>query len=157
MSELMVPDRQQLRRWLEELGISFDQCSDCDGLHLTDIESQEGVVNSRVFIEPYGVLFTTELELRTWALVPLGAELGRLNMEYPTLKLFCDVVDEEVPILVAAAVLPTGVGIAVQQLAQFIEMGTAACLRLHEECRQVDYLYLTDAESAGPRPRGSLH
>lgn len=43
-------------------------------------------------MENDGIMFTTELEIRPTALLPLVADLGRLNMNYPALKVFVDVV-----------------------------------------------------------------
>ncbi len=157
MTSLIVPDKEQLQQWLDELGVDTYQCQDCAGLHLSEVEEQSGVINSRLFVEPFGLLLTTELELRTQAMLPLSADLGRLSMDYPLLKLFSDVVDEDVPILVAAAVLPTGAGINAAQLRQFLELAVPASVQLSAECLQRDYLFLTDDGAASARPRSSLH
>ena len=97
-----------LKSWLDEMGSEFYVCRECDGLHLPALQDAAGVIDSRLFLEDYGLLLTTELEVRPAALLHVSADLGRLNMDYPTLKVFLDVVDEAVPQLVVGANLCLG-------------------------------------------------
>ncbi len=83
------------------------------------------------------------------ALLPLAADLGRMNMDYPTLKLFQDVVDDATPQLVAAGILPAAAGLTLEQVANFLSMTIAATRQLAEECLQLNYLF---AQSEGPQP-----
>jgi hypothetical protein len=145
-----VPDKNLLEYWLRESGVDFYECHQCAGLHFRELQEVEGVVESRLFLEPYGLLLTTELEVRPMALMHISADLGRLNMDYPILKLFLDVVDDAVPQLAAAAVLQTGVGVTPEQFSQFTATTVEATRQLAQECKHLDYLYLAD--DAAPTP-----
>jgi hypothetical protein len=156
MNTTVKPDRDQLERWLEESHVAYDLCGQCEGLHIRALQVLEGAVDSRLFLERYGVLLTTELEVRPMALFAISADLGRLNMDYPTLKLFLDVVDDATPQLVVAGVLPAGGGLTLQQFANFVAMTMEGTRQLAEECLQLDYLF---QQGAAPqdKPTTSLH
>ena len=62
MLELQQPDRNLLQRWLEDARVDYELCPHCEGLHLTTLRAVEGVIDSRLFLERYGLLLTTELE-----------------------------------------------------------------------------------------------
>jgi hypothetical protein len=63
-------DRTQLIGWLREARVEFSECGECEGLHLAALQGIEGVIDSRLFMERYGLLLTTELEIRPMALLP---------------------------------------------------------------------------------------
>ena len=67
MSEPQAPNRELLERWLRESRVEFEDCGRCEGLHLPPLRSIEGVIDSRLFLERYGLLLTTELEIRPMA------------------------------------------------------------------------------------------
>ncbi len=154
MSAPRSPDKAILKTWLDETGTEYYLCNQCEGLHLPDLQGLEGVVDSRLFQENYGVLLTTELEIRPMALLALSADLGRINMDYPTLKIFLDVVDDATPQLVVAGILPAGGGVTREQFAQFVALSVEGTGRLAEECLQLDYLF---AEGGRAPPSSSLH
>ncbi len=156
MSSLEYPDQATLQRWLEEARVEFYLCDQCSGLHLPVLQEVEGVIDSRLFLESYGLLLTTELEIRPMALLPIAADLGRLNMDYPTLKIFTDVVDDATPQLVAAAQIPTSAGLTLKQCAHFVATAVGATRALAAECQQLDYL-VQPAESEDVAPPGALH
>ncbi|MEE4279201.1 MAG: YbjN domain-containing protein [Halieaceae bacterium] len=153
---LEKPDRSLLKRWLEEARVQYSECGECEGLHLAALQSIEGVIDSRLFLERYGLLLTTEIEIRPMALLPLAADLGRINMDYPTLKIFLDVVDDATPQLVMAGVLPTQSGLTLTQCAHFISTTMDATRQLCAECLQLDYLFEEGADR-GQSPNRALH
>lgn len=155
MSDPRDPDRETLRDWLDGCKTEYYVCNQCEGLHIPALQDLEGVVDSRVFCEAYGVLFTTELEVRPMALLALAADLGRINMDYPTLKVFLDVVDDATPQLVVAAVLPAG-GISAQQFMRFVKVTIEGTGRLAAECQQLDYLFAS-LDPGGNPPSTALH
>ena len=55
------------------------------------------------FVESWGIMFTTELDIRNAAVLPVSADLMRMNISYPTLKLFLNTPDEVGPMLVASS------------------------------------------------------
>jgi hypothetical protein len=99
---------------------------------------------------------TTELELRPMALLPVAADLGRLNMDYPTLKIFTDVVDDATPQLVVAGNISVSAGLTLKQFAHFVAATVAGTRQLAAEALQLDYLFPT-ADAVGPMPSNSLH
>lgn len=149
MSEPVKPDPQLLRTWLEESRVKFHDCGQCEGLHIAALQDVEGMIDSRLFLEPWGLLLTSELEIRPMALLPLAADLGRMNMDYPTLKLFQDVVDDATPQLVVAGTLPAGAGLTLAQVANFVSATIAATRQVAQECLQLDYLF---AQGDGRQP-----
>ena len=154
--KLDKPDRRLLQGWLKEAKVQFSDCGECEGLHLAALKGIEGVIDSRLFLERYGLLLTTELEVRPMALLPLSADLGRINMDYPTLKIFLDVVDDATPQLVMAGILPSQAGLTLAQTAHFISSTMDATRSLAAECLQLDYLFAEGAERASTMKK-SLH
>jgi hypothetical protein len=154
--QLEKVDRTLLKRWMDEARVEYSECAECDGLHLAALQGIEGVIDSRLFLERYGLLLTTELEIRPMALLPLAADLGRINMDYPTLKVFLDVVDDATPQLVIAGTLATQAGLTLAQCAHFISTTMDATRQLCAECLQLDYLFEEGAER-GPVPGRALH
>lgn len=148
MTAIRVPDKSLLQDWLDQAGTEHYLCGQCEGLHIRALQDTPGVIDSRLFLEEYGLLLTTELELRPGALLQVSADLGRLNMDYPTLKIFLDVVDEALPQLVAAGVCHSAAGLSAGQFKQFIDTTVEATGHLAAVCEQLSYLY--GATESGP-------
>ena len=157
MAELHIPERPELESWLRESRIEFEDCGRCEGLHLPPLRAVEGVIDSRLFLERYGLLLTTELEIRPMAVLPLAADVGRLNMDYPTLKVFLDIADDAIPQLVVAGVLPSGAGLAREQVATFVELTLEETRQLAADCLRLDYLFAEPQGGRGDSPSPALH
>lgn len=156
MTGLKKPDRKQLETWLADSHVTFDHCGDCEGLHLAALQSVDGVIDSRIFLEHWGILFTTELEIRPMAMLAVCADLGRLNMNYPTLKMFLDIVDDATPQLVIAGTLPMGAGLSEAQCAHFVSTTMEGTRELAAECLALDYLFPEGKSERAP-PSRALH
>lgn len=156
MTNLQTPDRDLLERWLEEIHVENYLCGECEGLHISAVHEMEGVVNSRIYLEQGILFFSTALIVRPTALLPLSADLGRLNMDYATLKLFLDVVDDATPQLVATSHMLTGSRITPDQFATFVIATLDGTRMLAEECLQLNYLFTDIDELDAPSSR-SLH
>ena len=141
-----------IESWLDEARVEYYTCDRCEGLHLESLQDLEGIIDSRLFLEPWGLLLTTELEIRPMALLPLAADLGRLNMDYPTLKLFQDVVDDATPQLVVAGTQLSGAGLTLEQFATFVATTVAATRQVGTECRQLNYLFAEAKPGEHPGP-----
>lgn len=141
MTNLQHPDRDLLERWLEDLHIETYLCGHCEGLHVSALHALEGVVNSRIYLEQSALFFSTELEVRPMAVLHLAAELGRLCLDYPTLKVFLDVVDDATPQLVVSANLLINARITAEQFADFVVTTMDGTRLLAEECLQLNYLF----------------
>ena len=151
MNVTSVTDHHQLEQWLRRAGIAFYLCDQCNGLHVSGLQELEGVADARLFIEPWGILFSTELVIRPVALLPLAADLGRLNIDYPVLKLFLDIVDDAMPQLVAGSSWLTGAGMSETQFQLFMNSTMEAVRQLVAECGHLDYL-LPDEDVDGGAP-----
>jgi len=156
MTNLQTPDRDLLERWLEDLHVDNYHCGHCEGLHISALHALEGVESSRVYLQQNAVFFSTEFELRPTALLPLAADLGRLNMDYPTLKIFPDVVDDATPQLVATAHMLITSRITPEQFAEFVITALDGTRLLAEECLQLNYLF-TEADHLQAEGSRSLH
>lgn len=156
MSGSAAPDQGQLEHWMNRAGISFYLCDQCSGLHVSAAQEIEGVADARLFIEPWGILFSSELVIRPVALLPLAADLGRMNIDYPTLKLFLDVVDDAMPQLVAGSMWLTGAGIEEAQFRLFMNTAIDAIRDLAAECAHLDYL-LPEEGSEPPARQQRVH
>lgn len=156
MSSPTPLNRITIESWLKEARVDYYTCDRCEGMHLQSLQDMEGIIDSRLFLEPWGLLLTTELEIRPMALLPLAADLGRLNMDYPTLKLFQDVVDDATPQLVVAGTLLGGAGVSLEQFATFVANIVTATREVGKECLQLNYLFAEASASQHPNPT-ALH
>ena len=141
MNELVVPDMASLEAWVKQAGYGSWQCDQCHGLHIDVLQELDGIVDSRLFLEPFGLVFSTELDIRNSTLLAVSADLGRLNMTYPTMKLFLDVVDDGTPLLVISQSLLTAQGITYAQFVSYMESVLYAKQQVVAECGQLHYLF----------------
>lgn len=149
-----TPDRATLEHWLQHARVTAELCGHCEGLHLTDLRELEGVVDSRLLVEPFGILITTGLEVRPMALMAIAADLGRLSMDYPILKLFLDIVDDATPQLVASAIYPGAADMSQAQFVDFLAAGLQATREIATECLRLDYLFAGESQvPTGPSTR----
>ncbi len=150
------PTKAILQAWMDAAATEYNLCGHCDGLHINQLQDLDGVVDSRLFLDSYGLLLTTELEVRPMAVLALSADLGRINMDYPTLKVFLDIVDDGAPQLVVAGVLLSGGGVTQDQFIQFLSLTLDGADSLAAECRRLDYLF-PDGGSIEPPPAVAVH
>ena len=78
-------------------------------------------------------------------------------MDFPTLKIFLDVVDDATPQLVVAGVLPGSGGLTADQFSHFVAITMEGAGRLAEECLQLDYLFAGVEGGAATPPSTALH
>ena len=142
MSFVSLIDGDVLHRWLERAGIKVYLCGQCQGIHLSELQGMPGVVESRLFVEEDSILFTTELEIKPSALIPLVSDVVRINAMYPHIKVFPDVTDDQYPRLIACASLLTGAGLTYEQFGVF--MGTCQDLarKLVQDLTEIGYLMI---------------
>jgi ABC-type phosphate/phosphonate transport system permease subunit len=70
-------------------------------------------------------------------------------MDFPTLKIFLDIVDEAMPQLVVAGICQVAVGLSQGQFDHFIATAIEATGQLAEGCGQLNYLF-SDADPGSP-------
>jgi len=150
MSEAQTPLADQLHQWLRNARIDYYLCNHCNGLHLSDIQGLVGVVESRLFVEEWGLLVSTEYVVRPTAILPLATDLGRLNAGYPSLKLFLDIIDDAMPQLVAGSTVLTGAGISEAQFALFVATAQEMMTSLAGELAELDFLLPEEGQELAP-------
>lgn len=138
--------------WLEEAGIPHYLCGQCRGLHLPQLQQRDGVIEARLFVEDFGLSLVTELDLRATALLPATADVGLMNLDFPLLKIFPDVIDGELPKLVGEGILLTGAGVTFEQFRYFVRETIKQTEAFVETCRQRDFLVAPE-----PSPNANLH
>lgn len=157
MYELRVPDKALLSEWLDKAGIPVETCEFCEALHLCELQEHAGVYDSRVFIEPYGLLFSMELELKNSATIYAAAELANLSLEIPTIKLFLEPMENGCLLLVASSVLLTGCGVSFDQFRHYLETCMNNSARLLQECDSLRFLLNRQEEASKAVKSPFLH
>ncbi|PSJ47998.1 histidine kinase [Zobellella endophytica] len=133
-------------RWLTTGHIDHYICEHCHGIHLSDVQGLDGVLESRLFVEHEDAIVTTEVEIRPTALLPLVADLTRLNMNYPSLKVFVDIVDDNLPRLIVANYLHTQAGIEQHQFLWIMQQTMMATQQLVQEIGELGFLALDEPQ-----------
>lgn len=143
---MKIPSSEMVMRWLQAARIEHYICDQCHGIHIVSLQSVDGVQESRLFVEEEGLLFSTELELRPSAMLLALADLGRINMQYPSLKAFLDVTDDSLPRLVVGHTVFTKAGLSVEQFLLFVNTTIAATHEVIAECERQGYLNLPEIQ-----------
>ncbi|WP_317474020.1 YbjN domain-containing protein, partial [Cronobacter sakazakii] len=100
MDSLVVPTLDTLRRWLDNLGVSFFECDTCQALHLPHMQNFEGVFDAKIDLVDNVVMFSAMAEIKPSALLTVAADLSAINAGSLTLKAFLDIQDDNLPKLV---------------------------------------------------------
>ena len=79
MDSLVVPGLDTLRRWLDEIGISFFECDSCQALHLPHMQNFDGIFDAKIDLVDNVVLFSALAEVKPSALLALSADLSAIN------------------------------------------------------------------------------
>ena len=110
MDSLVVPGLDTLRRWLDEIGISFFECDSCQALHLPHMQNFDGIFDAKIDLVDNVVLFSALAEVKPSALLALSADLSAINASSLTVKAFIDIQDDNLPKLVVCQSLSIGPG-----------------------------------------------
>jgi len=159
MEPLFVPDTDQVQRWLNEGSTTNYICEHCDGIHLSELQRMDGVLDSRIFVESDHLIITTELELRPTAILPLTVEIGRLNVAFPNCKIFMEITDEALPKLIIMDTLHTRAGVSFSQFRHFLLMMMESTRQLASDCQSMGVLSYPDSpqEDGEQSDHVSLH
>lgn len=157
MNDLAKPDAALLEKWLRRMGVKYYLCGECQGLHVSEVHSLQGVVDSRVIVENEAILFSTELELRPSLLLVLNSEMNYLAMNFQTLKAFIDVVDEDVPRLVMGDTLLAGAGVTFEQFALFFQVTLEQARTVINDCLRQGYLMVDGMTNDTPPANNRIH
>ncbi len=94
MSTLVFVNQESILKWLTALGIQHYMCGQCQGIHISELQSHENVLESRIFLEQECLIFSTEIDILNAELLAINAELPKLNGTYANLKAFLDISNE---------------------------------------------------------------
>lgn len=149
MDSLIIPDLALLRRWLDQLGISFFECDSCQALHLPHMQNFDGVFDAKIDLVDNVILFSALAEVKPTALIPLVGDLSQVNAGSLTVKAFIDIQDDNLPKLIVCQTLCIAVGVTFEQFAYFMQQGEEQISMVILEARANDLLFLGDDEEIG--------
>lgn len=150
MDSLTVPDLALLRRWLDQLGISFFECDSCQALHLPHMQNFDGVFDAKLDIVDNVILFSSLAEVKPTALIPLVADLSQINASSLTVKAFVDIQDDNLPKLIVCQALSIAVGVTQAQFANFLQQAEEQMSMIILEAHANDMLFMGDEEEGEP-------
>ncbi|RJT47624.1 YbjN domain-containing protein [Rahnella woolbedingensis] len=156
MDSLIVPDLALLRRWLDQLGISFFECDSCQALHLPHMQNFDGIFDAKLDIVDNVILFSALAEVKPTALIPLVADLSSINASSLTIKAFVDIQDDNLPKLIVCQSLTIAVGVTEEQFAFFLQQAEEQMSMIILEAHANDLLFLGDEEEGAPVPSVNL-
>lgn len=144
-------------RWLEELGIAHYLCGQCQGIHISEVQEQDGVLESRLFIDQGCLIYSTEAEVKPSAMLPLQAELHHINGACAHLKAFLDITDEDPVRLILCDTLWLSAGITREQLQVFLANLMPVKTELLDDLCQRGFLAQAEAVSHPEADATRLH
>lgn len=148
-------NNEELRTWLNRAQIENFECGQCDGIHLSALDSGDGPVECRVMHRPDALMLLTQVELRPSAVLPMGAFAGVLCAEFPEIKVHVECPDEEVPSLVISHAVPHLLNIGEASFVRWIQWYLALTQQVIDEARQSGLLGNPADQAAGAG--GALH
>lgn len=149
MDSLVVPTLDTLRRWLDNLGVSFFECDTCQALHLPHMQNFEGVFDAKIDLVDNVVLFSAMAEIKPSALLTVASDLSAINAGSLTLKAFLDIQDDNLPKLVVCQTLLVEVGVTVEQFEAFFRQSEQQTSMVIMEARAHQLLYTRKRKKKG--------
>lgn len=137
--------RDHLETWLQDLTVRHYLCPNCEGIHLTDLEEQVGVLESRIFLDEGLIIISTELPIRPSAVLPLHGSLNLVNFEHPLVKVTLNLNDDEIPRLVISGTLIAN-ELSPSYFNAYLNAVTAGSLQVLEHATALDVLFLDEPE-----------
>jgi len=153
MEPLVIPTLDDLRRWLDEIGITFFECDTCQALHLPHMQSFEGVYDAKIDLLDNTILFSALAEVKPSALLPLASELSTINASSLTVKAFLDIQDDNLPKLVVCQALSASVGVTREQFAAFMQQSEEQVSMVILEACANQLLYVAEEEIGDATPK----
>lgn len=146
---------QELRQWLDRAQIENFECGQCDGIHLSALDSGEGPVECRIMHRPDALMLLTQVELRPSAVLPMGAFAGVLCAEFPEIKVHVECPDEEVPSLVISHAAPHLFNVSEEAFVGWVRWYLSATQQVIDEARHSGLLGTPPEQNASAA--GALH
>jgi len=156
MTSLVVPGLDTLRQWLDDLGMSFFECDNCQALHLPHMQNFDGVFDAKIDLIDNTILFSAMAEVRPSAVLPLAADLSAINASSLTVKAFLDMQDDNLPKLVVCQSLSASVGLTFPQFAAFIQQSEEQISMVMLEASAHHLLYNAEEGAEQPESAGNF-
>lgn len=121
MAALVVPTLDTLRHWLDEQGIGFFECDNCQALHLPHMQNFSGVFDAKLDLVDDVLVFSALAEVKPTAMLALACDLSAINASSLTVKAFLDIEDDNLPKLVVCQSLYCRAGVSAEQFAAFVK------------------------------------
>lgn len=147
MTSLVVPGLDTLRQWLDDLGMSFFECDNCQALHLPHMQNFDGVFDAKIDLIDNTILFSAMAEVRPSAVLPLAADLSAINASSLTVKAFLDMQDDNLPKLVVCQSLFSGAGLSFKQFAWFMRLSEEQISMVMMEANAHHLLYSAEDDA----------
>ncbi|MGU0160780.1 YbjN domain-containing protein [Escherichia coli] len=153
MTSLVVPGLDTLRQWLDDLGMSFFECDNCQALHLPHMQNFDGVFDAKINLIDNTILFSAMAEVRPSAVLPLAAGLSAINASSLTVKAFliCRMIIS--PKLVVCQSLSVMQGVTYEQFAWFVRQSEEQISMVILEANAHQLLLPTDDEGKTTLPK----
>lgn len=155
MASLVVPTLETVRRWMDEIGVTFYECDSCQALHLPHMQNFEGVFDAKVDLIDNVLLFSALAEVKPSALLALSVDLSSINASSLTMKAFLDIQDDNLPKLVVCQALPASVGVTREQFAAFMKQSEEQVSMVILEASANQLLYNSEDEAVPAEPEMS--
>ncbi|ALB71284.1 YbjN domain-containing protein [Cronobacter muytjensii] len=149
MDSLVVPTLDTLRRWLDNLGVSFFECDTCQALHLPHMQNFDGVFDAKIDLVDNVVLFSAMAEIKPSALLTVASDLSAINAGSLTLKAFLDIQDDNLPKLVVCQTLLVEVGVTAEQFGAFFRQSEQQTSMVIMEARAQQLIYTPEEDEKG--------
>ncbi|MBJ3816351.1 YbjN domain-containing protein [Shimwellia pseudoproteus] len=152
MESLVIPTLEIVRRWMDEIGVTFYECDSCQALHLPHMQNFEGVFDAKIDLIDNVLLFSALAEVKPSALLALSVDLSSINASSLTMKAFLDVQDDNLPKLVVCQALSVTVGVTREQFAAFMKQSEEQVSMVILEASANQLLYSADDEAVAEEP-----
>lgn len=149
MDSLVVPTLDTLRRWLDNLGVSFFECDTCQALHLPHMQNFDGVFDAKIDLVDNVVLFSAMAEIKPSALLTVASDLSAINAGSLTLKAFLDIQDDNLPKLVVCQTLLVEVGVTAEQFGAFFRQSEQQTSMVIMEARAQQLIFTPEEDEKG--------
>jgi hypothetical protein len=137
--------RNKVQQWIEAEKLEAYVCDDCDGIHLPIWEAQDGVLESRVFVDEFRCHFLLEIALRFSAVLPLQGAVHFMNYDATLVKVMLTMADNDVPRLLISHALPAKY-LTQNQFNQWLTMLLEETDALYKQLIDMEVLLLDDLD-----------
>lgn len=120
MNKLVIPNVDILKEWLEQLGIAYHECDNCDAIHLYATQAIDGLIDTKLDIIDNVIVCCASAFIRPSVIMSVMSYINQLNALMLTTKLFIDLQDDNLPRLIMCQAVSVVNGFTRSQFHGFI-------------------------------------